>query len=561
MNATPVHLSTMPFGPTSAHQSFHLCNALKSVMKKVHSVWLSCFNQVLRAAKCVCNKIKHPFAHSINQGPAPAKPALPPTPRGAVRGAIQKVPLIPPALAPAPAVQKAALIAPAVLPAAPRVPHVVRFAPLPTTPKLPPQASAPKGAALLAPAVRNEPAFAQICMQALREAEGKVINSVVEFEGNYIDLFRKITRTAQELQKGEEPACNLQRYKTLASYLHFASERANSDEMRDKVAILLENLQQKYANRHLAVPADQEALFEQIRNRIVVRRATDPVSIPLPGDEMPEDEANVRSIRMRTWLDAMFSHQNYCNGKFYLGNQEHELVTSEVSNFTGRRLASIGSSKTREIVTLDPNHCPKLSAFYQQLEQEVIRKSAEKGGLLSPEMILLLVKDCVRNKIFPSCSQAGLMKKLDQFLADRRLTQPSVPLAIGGSVPVFSIEDFIGGPAVCRHHGLVASYLLDRLVKSQGGKTVPTGRVMHMRSNLDNRGAHVWVNFICSNGKKYHLDTLWDAMVQFDHPESRPLLNMMYGQKAMRLQELRCKKAANELQKSAVPLLPAAAAA
>lgn len=514
-----------------SHQSFPLCHALKSLMRKVHAIWLSFCHMLQQAAETLIFKFKRKTPK-----PSPALPTKPP-------------------------ILKKIMLAPAILADVPKIlPEPPPLIP-PQAPKDTPEAKKALFAPSPAPIAPAEPlavkkgAFQHYCRQALKLAEKTKINSAEELEATYAVLNEQMLRVTNS-----ETSSVLERYKTLACYLLFAAERAQRAQsahqggLRDKVGYLLEKLQQKYANRYLAIPAEHRALFVQIEGKIARRQGLDPQSLPLPGDEAP-DENNLRSKRMRTWLDAMFTKQNYRDEKFYFANQEYELVTSEVSDFTSKRLASIGSSTSREIITLDPANCPKLSAYYQQLKQEVIHKSTEKGGLLTSEEMLQMVNDCVRNRIFPSCKQPAKGEKLEKFLADRRATKPSVPLAIGGSVPIFSIEDFIGGPAVCRHHGLVASYLLDRLVKSQGGITVPAGRVLHMRSDLDVGGAHVWVNFISRTGK-YHLDTLWNVMRRFDQPAARRELDREYGPKAMRLQELRCAKAARLLAK-----MPASAAA
>lgn len=530
---TPLRLS--PVGTYSNHQSFHFGYALRSLVKKIYSVWLSCCNWLKQSLQFKSAKPKlAPFPAKVLP---PAAPKMTPVlakvlPPAAPKMTPALVKVLPPAAPKIKPVPELALAPVKVPPAAPKV----IFADVPKVLQKQPEVFIPIAL------VKTEPAFDQVCRQALKQAEERKVNTPDELEACYSDLNRKMLRAAPN-----DTASVLERYKTLGRYLHFAAERVNQN---GKVSYLLDHLQQKYANRRLAIPAEQGALFTQIRNKIAIRRATDPISLPLPGDEVP-DENNFRSKRMRSWLDAMFTKQNYRNEKFYLANKEFDLVTSEVGDFTGRPLASVGSTKNREIVTLDPARCPKLSAYYQLLEQEVIRKSAEKGALLNPEEMLLLIKDYVRFHIFPSCGQFDLVEKLDRFIAVKRPTQPSVTLAVGGTVPVFSIEEFIGGPAVCRHHGLVASYLLDRLVKSQGGKTVTAGRVMHMRSDLDTGGAHVWVNFICQSGK-YHLDTLWNVMKRFDQPAARMELDRSYGPKAMRLQELRCARAARLLPRNPV---------
>lgn len=91
-----------------------------------------------------------------------------------------------------------------------------------------------------------------------------------------------------------------------------------------------------------------------------------------------------------------------------------------------------------------------------------------------------------------------------------------------------SINQFIeGGGGVCRHQGLLAAYILERLQKE--AELVPEDKISIDRNGVIGKGAHGWARFTSSDGTVYVVDpaqkfvgTLEHAQRLYRWPYARP---------------------------------------
>lgn len=91
--------------------------------------------------------------------------------------------------------------------------------------------------------------------------------------------------------------------------------------------------------------------------------------------------------------------------------------------------------------------------------------------------------------------------------------------------PVISLDEFMqSGMGICRHHTLLNTYLMSRLVEDG----ILQGEVIHQRHSFQKNGAHTWNLFRdTKDGTLYSLDSLWNNVTSLaDNPGD---LNRLYG--------------------------------
>ena len=172
-----------------------------------------------------------------------------------------------------------------------------------------------------------------------------------------------------------------------------------------------------------------------------------------------------------------------------VGDRFVPMVNRETRDFN-QKLCSVGSSMSREVILLDPQDA-LLKALYQQLKKQLPSSN-------DPQIILEAVKKLTRE-----CFKGD---KPESFIAERLRNDKSI----------ISLGDFIRkSEGVCRHHTLLNTYFLSRLVHDRLLK----GDVIHHRQNFGHDGAHTWNIFQAQNGKVYSLDSLWnDVTCISDNP-------------------------------------------
>ncbi len=273
------------------------------------------------------------------------------------------------------------------------------------------------------------------------------------------------------------------------------------------------------------------------RGVIPVETKRDPIASEPELDEselaFEQDVADFIPLGKRSVLSIAFLNDlsNYKHGVLMIGNEAYLPINGGTQNFSRQRLASCGSHPRREVFFFNPDNSPKLAEHYMRFRSGVHR------GLTTYE-VLTALKRYVRNDIFPSClGSTDIEAEVNHNVDEARNTYPVATRKRNPSnkIPLMSIEDFIGRAAVCRHHGFVTVYMLDCLLNEEDPLIEGTAQLI--RGNLVDRdgkvrGAHVWTTFIPkkktgSPEEKFHLDTLWDELVNF--AEDDFILRVLYG--------------------------------
>ncbi|CDZ77794.1 hypothetical protein BN59_02084 [Legionella massiliensis] len=263
--------------------------------------------------------------------------------------------------------------------------------------------------------------------------------------------------------------------------LQFA--RANSPKLVEKF-ISYTTLNSDLANkmRHAASNKPQNNEFNAFLQDVRSRRP-----------QMPRQDG-------RTFLAVRNNDQviriNHIEG-VYIDGKFTPIVDRGTRDFN-KRLCSVGVSSKREILLLDPQD-KVLQDLYAKLKWQLRHAS-------NPREILEIIKNLTQ-----TCFPGG---QPDEFIA-RKLR----------SDKVISLSEFIlQGQGVCRHHTLLNSYFLSRLV--QDG--LLHGEVIHHRQDFDRGAAHAWNLYRDRDGKVYSLDSLWnDVTCVTDNPGA---LNNLYRQ-------------------------------
>lgn len=292
-----------------------------------------------------------------------------------------------------------------------------------------------------------------------------------------------------------------------------------------------------------------EALVSQPKEEIVdAHPITDPKMDPdlLAGEEPIDLKAGgERTLMAKKFLSALFP------GNFRAGLLEHPEekkgylpLTGNVRDISQQRVASCGSSISREIILMDPQNSPKLRLHYDEMQKQLQAKQGKQNEPLSDLEILDFVNHYIRTNMFPMRGK-GLEQKLEAFVEERRQTEgyPCITTKPGRNsykVPLIPIDEFIadpgnpadGKPAVCRHHGMVAAAFMDLLTREPDERPHLRGVPQHMRDNI-NQGAHVWSTFMSQTGRRIHVDTLWNEVVEFSNPYGEARLRKLYGEKTV----------------------------
>lgn len=257
-------------------------------------------------------------------------------------------------------------------------------------------------------------------------------------------------------------------------------------------------------------------------------------------EQQEAEELFAEGIGLRTKLSKNFitGLDCYRSDKLKIGNQFYAPISGGTQQFSSRPVASCGSSSSREIILLDPANSPRLNAHFTKLRSKL------KPGM-STEKVLEALKEYVRKEIFPNGSESEISVMVEKARQTHQTTKHkdnNIP------IPLIPIDHFIEKKiGVCRHHALVTAYMLDRLLTEKN--PLIEGTVQHMRGNT-HIGAHVWVTFIpkkksfFSWSEKYHLDTLWDVLINFASQSKIDMLSLMYGKEMINDQIKRTNNAA-----------------
>lgn len=272
-----------------------------------------------------------------------------------------------------------------------------------------------------------------------------------------------------------------------------------------------------------------------------------------------KSEINIRTITMNRFLLGFLHSKNYNNGMIYIAGKEYKIITSKVTRFAHRKipLISCGSSISREFIILDPIHSPLLRGKYNLYKAKILEyfQNNKKNILTSYELVELTRKFMFEHVFSGVLSQAKYVYEIIQAYKLNPAFHPLVTKDGQGDITYIPIDYFIKNEAgVCRHHVLVAAYLLDRFIRSHANRCSFSGKVQIMRDevkppeNTDQTAAHSWVSLVCNEGNKeiiYTLDSLNNLAGTLDDITFTSLFGYKFGNKAMQHQ----REKATELRK------------
>lgn len=264
----------------------------------------------------------------------------------------------------------------------------------------------------------------------------------------------------------------------------------------------------------------------------------EPQAVLDPQEEGEIEEAQgPRTLGMYSYLHG-FKAFNSTTKQLTFQGKTYTPVTGGTTNISQKRLISCGSSTSREAIVLDPENSPILNGHFDKLLQQI--QARQRYSVLNEEQIIDEVIRYVRQDIFPSCTDNHLENKVTQFVQDKWGSFHTLYYQQNerqGYIPAIPIDEFIKADiGVCRHHGLVTGYLLDRLTREPAQRPILQGVPQIIRDNIEG-GAHVWTTFMSAKGNKWHIDTLWPVKKEFSQPEDvQRLQNKGYGIVAIRNQ-------------------------
>lgn len=176
------------------------------------------------------------------------------------------------------------------------------------------------------------------------------------------------------------------------------------------------------------------------------------------------------------------------------------ILDGSITDFTSTPMVSIGAGAgNREIIYFDPKSKYLADQYQAALKTMLTHKASEKGGKLTDKEILdatmLFIKD-----IFTSNDEDAVKRFCEGWTGRSEKGVPIIPL-----------DEFLKNRlGVCRHHALLASFLLDSLIKD---KILSPGKIHHQRSDVFG-GAHVWVIYEPDDMHRqdaYLVDSLWHS--------------------------------------------------
>lgn len=263
----------------------------------------------------------------------------------------------------------------------------------------------------------------------------------------------------------------------------------------------------------------------------------------LESEGTKREEERTPSMEMHEWLHGL---PVYDGRHLKILGKAFIPLTGEFSGVSDQPLASCGRSFGREIILLDLENSPLLKSHIKALQDELLEARSSFGG---EETLLQVLLAYVRTKIFPGCSKKNVLDEFNDFMK-KNLDSCSKITYKGNHrdylVPIIPIDHFIQADrAVCRQHALVTFCLLDYFTQHPSYKPIFCGVPQHLRGNVYRQGvrrAHSWTTFISALSlKKWHIDSLWNVMVDFSNLTEIGELMGTYGEKAISKQLKRTK--------------------
>lgn len=251
-------------------------------------------------------------------------------------------------------------------------------------------------------------------------------------------------------------------------------------------------------------------------------------------DDIPRDSMNsfqARTIAMKDHMHDLPEFDDQAGVLEVIGKQ-YRVVTSDVYQFSDSDmpLISCGSSSSREMILFDPPNSPLLQEHYQnfvKLIDECLQGNPKNK--LPPEELIKLTNFYMN--VFVFTNRGANVEQDVSDIVQEAVRDDSIPKVKGQ--PCISIEEFLKRKTgVCRHHSLVAAYLMDRFLRQHPQACSFSGAVQVMRDNIRG-GAHAWVTLVSNEGQMFCLDTLNNFMGNLNSTGFKDKLELAFGKKSV----------------------------
>lgn len=242
------------------------------------------------------------------------------------------------------------------------------------------------------------------------------------------------------------------------------------------------------------------------------------------------DSFRLRTLAMDRYLGQYPDYQQK-ERILKIDGKDHQVISADVVDFADNTLplVSCGSSASRELILLDPSHSPLLQKCYHDYLRFLNLSRVKLGkDKLDAKELVFLTEAFMSNHVFPSNSHAE--KEVDDFV-DGYLQKPDCKKL--DQQPCIPIDAFLQAKiGVCRHHSLVAAYLMDRFIQHHPEQCSFQGKVQIQRDQVIG-GAHAWVSLICKDGSTFCMDSLNHIMGDLADPAFIRGIRLVFGTKAI----------------------------
>lgn len=196
----------------------------------------------------------------------------------------------------------------------------------------------------------------------------------------------------------------------------------------------------------------------------------------------------------------------------------YRILDGNVTDFNSERLISIGTYD-REMIVLDPS-----SAYLKEKYKQLVKNIKQNRDI---QTVLDLAIQFTRDQFEMDLPDDEVVQCLDIICKNKKRQ-----LAVQNQSPVISLDIFLFERiGVCRHHGLILSYLLDNLIRNG---ILPPGHAYHHRINIENEG-HVWAIYkpmlplMHASREVYLVDSLWNTRAFNIRNYEAYLMGLGYG--------------------------------
>jgi hypothetical protein len=231
-----------------------------------------------------------------------------------------------------------------------------------------------------------------------------------------------------------------------------------------------------------------------------------------------------RICQQKSWVmeASLFAEEKLKNSGEIVSDKGTSFIilNSQRTDFVSRPIVSLGEqifkSNSREGIILDPK-----SATLENIYTGIIRILPQCSSLLK---MLDIVLGAFKN-LFLHTHQLHLDK-----VVRGRTTDSISPKNEGEICHLVPLQAFLQEQTgVCRHHSLLACYLIDRLIK---GNRLPAAAVHQVRGHVRGGDGHAWVMIKKKNGEWIHFDSQWKIIRAIDQDGYTALCNE-YTQEAI----------------------------